>query len=403
MVGVLVVPGLFAQGIGWLAAKRLDRLKTIPERVGFAYSTRRLLARVSFGYYLLAIWVLQEHEIRNWFEDLNEATESFLPDMFLDFGALWPVARHLVSTLAIRSELLLWLVGGWAAVQGAGFWCDRILRKTSWSAFAYLQFWFAGLLPAMMLYMALGVVEIVCLGHPLIRHCAEAVSVLLVLMAAPFLIGRALKTRRIPSGALAVAFERLARRAGVRIRHLDIWPVRTGRVGTAMAIGVFPRSRSIVISDVLVNTLNSGEILAVLAHELSHLKRHHVARLIAILTGSIFVAIFTLVLVARWFDVELFRGNHWSPLQLSLLIVGVLFVRGALLRRYEYQADRDAAQLTGKPGALASALLKLAKLHASPVRWRGLDRLIMTHPDIQDRVAALRKLTVLNRGRSSKG
>jgi heat shock protein HtpX len=83
-----------------------------------------------------------------------------------------------------------------------------------------------------------------------------------------------------------------------------------------------------------------------------------------------------------------------------------MIVQMAISRTREYSADRGAAEISGKPLALASALAKLAQGAArvpNPVSLRnpaaaslyivpsgtGRDSLFSTHPDTGNRIAAL--------------
>jgi heat shock protein HtpX len=71
----------------------------------------------------------------------------------------------------------------------------------------------------------------------------------------------------------------------------------------------------------------------------------------------------------------------------------------ALSRAREYEADLDAAGLTGDPAGLASALIKLERVQRGP--WEQIlmpgvrlpePSLLRTHPPTEERVARLREL-----------
>jgi len=87
-----------------------------------------------------------------------------------------------------------------------------------------------------------------------------------------------------------------------------------------------------------------------------------------------------------------------------------LLIQMAISRAREYQADATAAQVTKKPGALASALERLqqasqrlplqanpATAHlfiVNPLSGRSFLSLFSTHPPIEERVARLRAMRV---------
>jgi heat shock protein HtpX len=121
--------------------------------------------------------------------------------------------------------------------------------------------------------------------------------------------------------------------------------------------------------------------------------------------------------IVRWG--WLFGGNNrqggGAPVIVAILvslvvwIVSFLLIR-ALSRYREYSADRGAAVITGKPGALASALVSIdgrmdrvpeedlreeAEMNAFfiiPIRSGFIGRVASTHPPTEKRIDRLREL-----------
>jgi heat shock protein HtpX len=172
----------------------------------------------------------------------------------------------------------------------------------------------------------------------------------------------------------------------------------------------------------LMRRLEGEELEGVLAHELSHVAHRDVA----VITIASFLGILA-GLVARFaFYSGLFggRGRRSSP-QLAAILAGLMLVSTlvyaisflltmALSRYRELAADRSAAQLTGRPSALASALTKvsgdMAKIPTkdlrtaqsfnafffAPARRRkaGAGNLLSTHPSLEQRLDALARIAV---------
>jgi heat shock protein HtpX len=125
----------------------------------------------------------------------------------------------------------------------------------------------------------------------------------------------------------------------------------------------------------LLDKLDDNEELeGVLAHEMSHVAHKDVA----VMTIASFLGIIAALLVRFAFYSELFgggggrgrggggRGNQNAlPIMLIVMVVGMVvyaisFLLIRLLSRYrELSADRSGALLTGRPSALASALVKV--------------------------------------------
>ncbi len=128
------------------------------------------------------------------------------------------------------------------------------------------------------------------------------------------------------------------------------------------------RKKRIVLYDTLISELETEEIVAVLAHEIGHYKKHHVyfGLLSSLLSTAVMLYIFSLVSSYPAFTKVL--GSEVPSFQLAIISFGILYSPLSMLiglgmnyssRMHEYQADRFAAeQYDGK--YLASALKKLS-------------------------------------------
>ncbi|MEY9964146.1 heat shock protein HtpX [Streptacidiphilus sp. MAP12-16] len=170
----------------------------------------------------------------------------------------------------------------------------------------------------------------------------------------------------------------------------------------------------------LLRRLENEELEGVLAHELSHVAHRDVA----VITIASFLGVVA-GLVARFALYSgLGRGRSTSPhillvfaaiTTVSASVYTLSFVLIRTLSRYrELAADRSAAQLTGRPSALASALVKvsgeIARIPTKDLRTaqtfnafffvpavgkeRGLADLFSTHPTLQHRLDALARVSV---------
>jgi len=193
----------------------------------------------------------------------------------------------------------------------------------------------------------------------------------------------------------------------------------------AFATGRDPRHAVVAVTAGLLAKLEKSELEAVIAHELSHIGNRDIllATLVTVLAGVV-------VLLADWFRRWAFFGNRkksdreGGQLQLIIFILAILFsilapifaylMQFAISRKREFLADADGALLTRYPEGLARALEKIASdrepleaanratAHlyiASPFktdiigRKKGFfTRAFMTHPPIEERIAALREM-----------
>jgi heat shock protein HtpX len=197
-------------------------------------------------------------------------------------------------------------------------------------------------------------------------------------------------------GLFAAATE-LARRADLLRRPaLYLIPSRSLQ---AMAAGRRD-APAIAVTTGLLNALPARELVAVLAHEVAHIRhgdasvmRHAAAA--AAMTRA--MAGLGTVLLIIWLPVLWTLGAAPSPLAVVLLIGAPVLsdlLTLSLARRREFLADAGAVELTGDPVALSAALARLQRLQgddwermaargASWLRW------FRTHPRIDERIERL--------------
>lgn len=163
----------------------------------------------------------------------------------------------------------------------------------------------------------------------------------------------------------------------------------------------FGRQKRVVLFDTLLDQLEQEEILAVLAHELGHMKMKHILkRMLMMGTAALFYCWLAHRLLA-WPELPALVGLEEASFHARLVIL--FFLAGILTfpltplfsylsRRDEYAADDFACRLHGNPHDLASALVRmsrenLANLHPHPL----YARFYYSHPPVVERVSALRQ------------
>jgi len=184
------------------------------------------------------------------------------------------------------------------------------------------------------------------------------------------------------------------------------------QVPNAFATGRSPKNSTVCVTKGLLHTLDEDELEGVLAHELAHVKNRDVM----VMTIASFLSTIAFMIV-RWG--WLFGGNRNRQggggmivaILVSLVVWIVSFVLIRTLSRYrEYSADRGGAAITGKPSALASALLSISgrmdrvpqedlreqsemnAFFVIPIRSGFVGRIFSTHPPTEKRVERLREM-----------
>jgi STE24 endopeptidase len=165
----------------------------------------------------------------------------------------------------------------------------------------------------------------------------------------------------------------------------------------------FPWRLKIVLFDTLLETLNEGELKAVLFHELGHKKAHHLELKIFVQTlqALLVFGLFELIIQSEMVQ-QVFRLTDLTSIQIIMLLTVVVisigdyiflpvkFILNAILRRLEFVADRYAADQLGDPSNLLSALRKLHKSNrANPLPEPLYGKLHFSHPGLLERIRAL--------------
>jgi heat shock protein HtpX len=183
----------------------------------------------------------------------------------------------------------------------------------------------------------------------------------------------------------------------------------------AFALGRSPKNATVCATTGIMELLSPAELEGVMAHELTHVANRDVM----VMTLASFFATIAAYIVQFGF---IFGGgassdDDDSPSFMVLLLVSVVvyvvsFVLMQALSRYrEFAADRGAALITGRPSALASALVKIsggmARIPQKDLRatselnaffifpagvGKGIGALFSTHPPMEKRIAALGRL-----------
>ena len=187
--------------------------------------------------------------------------------------------------------------------------------------------------------------------------------------------------------------------------------VADSRQPNAFATGRSQSSATVCVTRGIMDTLNPEELEGVLAHELTHVKNRDVM----VMTIATFLSTLAFMIV-RWG--WLFSGDReggGAPVLVAILVslvVGVVsFLLVRVLSRYrEYAADRGGAIITGRPSALASALVKIdgrmdrvpdddlreqADMNAFfiiPIKSGAIGKLLSTHPSTEQRVERLKDM-----------
>ena len=181
----------------------------------------------------------------------------------------------------------------------------------------------------------------------------------------------------------------------------------------AFATGRNPQNAAVAATTGLLHRLTAEEVAGVMAHELAHVQNRDT--LTMTITATLAGAISMLGNFALFFGGN--RDNN-NPLGFVGVLIAMIvapfaamLVQMAISRTREYSADRRGAEICGNPMWLASALAKIANsahqvpnmdaernpatahmFIINPLNGQNMDNLFSTHPNTENRIAALQAI-----------
>ncbi|MBM3388787.1 MAG: zinc metalloprotease HtpX [Betaproteobacteria bacterium] len=186
----------------------------------------------------------------------------------------------------------------------------------------------------------------------------------------------------------------------------------------AFATGRNPQHAAVAATAGIMRALSERELRGVMAHELAHVKHRDI--LISTISATMAGAISMLANFAMLFGSRGSQGRSSNPIvTIAVMILAPLaasLIQMAISRAREFEADREGAEISGDPRALASALDKIHRyargiplqaterhpetaqmMIVNPLSGSGLRGLFSTHPATEERVARLLELAASKR------
>ncbi len=204
----------------------------------------------------------------------------------------------------------------------------------------------------------------------------------------------------LPEGSLRDSIRTIAEKAGVAFRSIEVMDgSKRSKHSNAFFTGM-GKFRKIALFDTLIDQLSEKELTSVVAHEMGHLKKKHIPKMLAwscVLLG-IELYLVSLFVDAAWlvepfgFTTDRFvQGLVVVMLFASPILFWLSPLENLLSRKYEYEADAYAAEMMEESEPMITSLQTLESANLSnpyPHPWYSFFH--YSHPTVQERIAALR-------------
>ena len=183
---------------------------------------------------------------------------------------------------------------------------------------------------------------------------------LTVFLFTPLIMRHIWDTAPLPTGEMRDMLLAMCRQHRVGVRELLLWRTFGGMINGAV-MGVVQPLRYILLTDALLESMPAKQVEAVMAHELAHVRKHHMFWLLLVAASSMellrsaiewsLLGFFNLS-TRGWLSshmpeaaIALMRNPDTAPLlALVLSMLAWVFIFGWVSRRFERQADTFAVQ-----------------------------------------------------------
>jgi Zn-dependent protease with chaperone function len=195
-----------------------------------------------------------------------------------------------------------------------------------------------------------------------------------VAVVGPLIIQKFWRCRPLEAGVHRQRIEALCRRADMTYADIVYWPIFGGRMITAGVMGLVGRFRYILVTEALLRILSPEEVDAVIAHEVGHVKKHHLLFYLFFFIGYMIIAYatFDLIVYLIIFSEPIYRFVFTTGISRTAVTTGLLslaiiinflvyfrFIFGYFMRNFERQADASVYRLFTSAGPLISTFEKI--------------------------------------------
>lgn len=204
---------------------------------------------------------------------------------------------------------------------------------------------------------------------------------LVVAIFGPVMIQLFWRCKPVEQGHHRHRIEALCRKAGLNYANILYWPIFGGRMITAGVMGLVGRFRYILVTRGLLLMLSPEEIDAVIAHEIGHIKRHHLLFYLLFFIGYPFlyyalynpVDLLISLIITPYGFFDRFGLNaatvSISIFNLVMIMIFLIYFRyifGYFMRNFERQADAYIYTLLNNAQPLISTFQKIATASSQP-------------------------------------
>jgi STE24 endopeptidase len=168
---------------------------------------------------------------------------------------------------------------------------------------------------------------------------------------------------------------------GVRVSDVKVLKGLPEKVANAGVSGIL--HKYVFLTEYLIDKFSKEEIMAVIAHEIGHLKEKH-----NLISGIYSITFFVVwIYASKFVDLSSLNPYEFMALWLAIVLVFILML-GRIMVYLEFRADKYAVKVVGKD-LYIRALSKLAEANVMKRKTGKLYNIFTLHPSIEERIRKL--------------
>jgi len=355
------------------------------------------------------------------FDIIASASASLAIVVFL-FGGLLDLYNSWVAGLGLPFVLsgwlfflLVYLAGELLSVPFTLYFVFRIENRHGFNTMTY-GLWLADFLKGTMLSVVL-LTLVSFAGFWLIERspgawwfliwCFSLAFMIFITYVSPYVIEPLFnKFTPVEDGDLKARIMGLASRAGINVSKVLRMDESKRSTHTNAYFTGIGRTKRIILFDTLIQSMTPDEILAVLAHEMGHWKRHHLLKGLAITQPALLILIFCAYramqgpFLSNLFGIAADTFFAKAVIVAFLLSMVSFFLKPAMngfSRTLEREADRFSCDLGANGETMVRVLVKLSKDNLSNLFPHPLYALFnYSHPPVLERIGYIRAYCAKN-------
>ena len=305
----------------------------------------------------------------------------------------WPIycsaqfESRIIQRLLVLAPIIAWLVLSWSLLYSAEIEIDNSVRRSTRGNFVWGQTRLYLLVPlTVILFVVLSQDLFDSPSAPRLPEALRIVPLVIVVLLFPTIFRFGWKTAKLSSAELRTRLDALCEAHNFRARGILVWKTE-GRMRNAAITGFFPALRYVLLSDRLIEDLETDQIECVFLHEISHAKQRHQSKLLVVSITLATVFMVLLTNISSNASVAFREG-----LFIFAMVAAVMGIRllGSLSRIFEFQADSWAIRNANIDSErYCQTLISLSGNRCNQRTW--------SHPSANERIRQLKSASSLGR------